>query len=174
MLRSHLVNCVVHNKPYFRLSNFQMFLHPVVLQLLTYILYFHVSMLSWPLFSILWPWYQMNFSAQSFKGLFSHYKSAARSPSHYVLLNLPLQVFFTRSTALHRPRECVYIDLFGPWSFDHKDRKQHQFCSVSIIDNGLRWIELHEYSSKSSEELSLMTEWQCRYSLPTSEDGCLW
>jgi len=43
-----------------------------------------------------------------------------------------------------------------------------QIQAVSIIDNGLRWIELHEYKSKSFKDISLLfdREWLCRYPRP--------
>jgi len=70
--------------------------------------------------------------------------------------------------AIYKPWECVHIDLFGPWTFVCKAGQSHQIRAVSIIDNGLRWIELHEYHSKSSEEISLIfdREWLCRYPRP--------
>lgn len=72
------------------------------------------------------------------------------------------------TTAQYRPWECVHIDLFGPWSFQCLHGKNHQICAVSIIDSGLRWVELHEYSSKTSEDISLIfdREWLCRYPRP--------
>jgi len=70
--------------------------------------------------------------------------------------------------AVYAPWECVHIDLFGPWLFKCKEDKQHKIQAVSIIDNGLRWVELHEYKSKSSENISLIfdREWLCRYPRP--------
>jgi len=72
------------------------------------------------------------------------------------------------TTAIYTPWQCVHIDLFGPWKFECKDKHQHQLRAVSIIDNDLKWIELHEYKSKSSEEISLIfdREWLCRYPRP--------
>jgi len=72
------------------------------------------------------------------------------------------------STAIYRPWECVHIDLFGPWTFQCNAGKDHQLRAVSIIDSGLRWVELHEYSSKASEDISLIfdREWLCRYPRP--------
>jgi len=72
------------------------------------------------------------------------------------------------SMAIYRPWECVHVDLFGPWTFQCSAGKDHQLRAVSIIDSGLRWIELHEYSSKSSEDISLIfdREWLCRYPRP--------
>lgn len=72
------------------------------------------------------------------------------------------------TTAVYRPWECVHIDLFGPWTFQCNTGKDHHIRAVSIIDSGLRWIELHEYSSKASEDISLIfdREWLCRYPRP--------
>ena len=72
------------------------------------------------------------------------------------------------TTAVYRPWECVHIDLFGPWSFVCSGGMNHQLRAVSIIDSGLRWIELHEYDSKSSENISFIfdREWLCRYPRP--------
>jgi len=74
----------------------------------------------------------------------------------------------TPSEAVYKPWECVHIDLFGPWSFECSDGKPRQIQAASIIDSGLRWIELHEYKSKSSEDISLLfdREWLCRYPRP--------
>ena len=70
--------------------------------------------------------------------------------------------------AIYKPWECVHIDLFGPWTFVCKAGKTHQMRAVSIIDNSLRWLELHEYKSKSLEDISLLfdREWLCRYPRP--------
>jgi transposase InsO family protein len=72
------------------------------------------------------------------------------------------------STANFHPWECVHIDLFGPQSFTCNPGKTHQIHDVSIIDSGLHWIELHEYSSKTSEDVSLLFDhkWLCRYPRP--------
>ena len=72
------------------------------------------------------------------------------------------------SRANYKPWECVHIDLFGPWTFECSAGKTHQLRAVSIIDSGLRWIELHEYSSKSSEDISFIfdREWLYRYPRP--------
>ena len=72
------------------------------------------------------------------------------------------------TNAQYRPWECVHIDLFGPWSFECVDGKSHQIKAVSIIDSGLRWIELHQYDAKNSENISLIfdREWLCRYPRP--------
>ena len=72
------------------------------------------------------------------------------------------------STKQYLPWECVHIDLFGPWTFTCNAGKEHQIKAVSIIDNGLRWVELHQYDSKRSEDISLIfdREWLCRYPRP--------
>ena len=64
--------------------------------------------------------------------------------------------------------KCIQIDLFGPWTFtDYEDNVRH-IKAVSIIDVATRWIELHEYSSKRSEDISLIIdrEWFSRYPRP--------
>ena len=72
------------------------------------------------------------------------------------------------TNAIYAPWECVHIDLFGPWTFQCSNGIDHVLKAVSIIDNGLRWIELHEYSSKSSENIAFIfdREWLCRYPRP--------
>ena len=68
----------------------------------------------------------------------------------------------------HDPWDCVHIDLFGPWSFTDVNGVDRQIKAMSIIDSGLRWLELHEYSSKRSEDISFIfdREWLCRYPRP--------
>jgi len=72
------------------------------------------------------------------------------------------------TNAIFRPWECVHVDLLGPWTFVCAAGQTHQIRAISIIDNGLRWLELHEYQSKSSEDISLIfdREWLCRYPRP--------
>ena len=54
------------------------------------------------------------------------------------------------TNAIYAPWECVHIDLFGPWTFQCSNGIDHVLKAVSIIDNGLRWIELHPNLLKTS------------------------
>ena len=68
----------------------------------------------------------------------------------------------------YEPWECVQADLFGPWSYTDVDGVEQSIRAVSFMDVGTRWVELHEYSSKRSEDISLIfdREWLNRYPRP--------
>ena len=68
----------------------------------------------------------------------------------------------------YEPWECVQADLFGPWKFKDIDGIDREIKAVSFIDVATRWTELHEYGSKTSENISLIfdQEWLNRYPRP--------
>ena len=66
------------------------------------------------------------------------------------------------------PWEIIQIDLFGPWTFIDKDGIDRKICGLTIIDVATRWPELRAYSSKRSEDISMIIdqEWFSRYPRP--------
>ena len=72
-------------------------------------------------------------------------------------------------TAPYEPWECIQIDLFGPWSFDDINGITRQIKAVTIIDVCTRWIEIQQYDSRRSEDISLIIdrEWMSRYPRPS-------
>ena len=68
----------------------------------------------------------------------------------------------------YEPWECVQVDLFGPWKYTDVNGIERKIKGVSFIDVATRWVELHNYESKGSEEISLLfdREWLNRYPRP--------
>ena len=68
----------------------------------------------------------------------------------------------------YEPWECVQADLSGPWSYTDVDGVEQSMQAVFFMDVGTQWVELHEYSSKRSEDISLIfdREWLNLYPRP--------
>ena len=60
------------------------------------------------------------------------------------------------------------MDLFGPWTYTDVNGIDRVIKAASFIDVATRWPELREYTSKGSEEISLIfdQEWLNRYPRP--------
>jgi Integrase zinc binding domain len=63
------------------------------------------------------------------------------------------------------PWQVCQVDLFGPWTFKDKDGNEHKLQALSIIDIVTRWPETIPYSSKPSDDISLLFNqvWLCHY-----------
>jgi hypothetical protein len=66
------------------------------------------------------------------------------------------------------PWQVCLVDLFGPWTFKDKDGNEHKLQALSIINIATRWPKIVPYSSKCSEDISLLFDqvWLCRYPHP--------
>ena len=70
---------------------------------------------------------------------------------------------------VYNPWDIMQVDLFGPWRFEDMNGITREIKAVSMIDPMTRWIELADYTSKTSENISFIVdrEWLLRYPRPS-------